>query len=90
MAVCQVPSQLLDPAERAAQLFINTNARVDDPVAELAAEQALRPWTPEEKRVFNEKFLAHPKVCPCAWPMAAACVCHWLGLVNHAGMLELP
>ena len=22
----------------------------------------IRPWTPEEKRIFNEKFLAHPKV----------------------------
>ena len=56
-----MPNQVIDPAERAARRFISTNARVDDPVALLAEEAAARPWTPEERRLFNEKFLAHPK-----------------------------
>jgi hypothetical protein len=60
----QVPAQVLCPFERAAMRYINKNARVDDPVEALAEEKRQRPWTPEEKRVFNEKFLQHPKVGP--------------------------
>ena len=60
----QVPPQILCPYERAARRFICHNARVDDPVELLRQERQLRPWTPEEKRIFNEKFLAHPKVRP--------------------------
>ncbi len=52
---------MIDPAERAARRFVSTNARVDDPLAALAEEAAARPWAPEERRLFNEKFLAHPK-----------------------------
>lgn len=59
----QVPAQILCPQERAAKCYINCNARVDDPVELLHQERQLRPWTPEEKRIFNEKFLVHPKVC---------------------------
>ena len=35
---------------------------MEDPVEHLAEEKKLRPWVSEEKRIFNEKFLAHPKV----------------------------
>jgi len=59
----QVPAQILCPQERAAKCYINCNARVDDPVEWLRQERLLKPWTPEEKRIFNEKFLVHPKVC---------------------------
>jgi hypothetical protein len=58
----QVPPQVLCPFERAARRYICRNARVADPVELLRQEHLLRPWTPEEKRIFNEKFLAHPKV----------------------------
>jgi nuclear receptor co-repressor 1 len=57
-----VPPQLLCPHERAARRYINRNALVDDPVALLEEEKRQRPWTPEERRIFNEKFLQHPKV----------------------------
>ncbi|BDA48420.1 probable nuclear receptor corepressor 1 at N-terminal half [Coccomyxa sp. Obi] len=57
----QVPPQILCPYERAAQRYICHNARVDDPVEYLRQERQIRPWTPEEKRIFNEKFLQHPK-----------------------------
>jgi len=60
----QVPPQLLCPHERAWQRFDTTNALVPDPAAALAAEERERPWSPEEKRVFNEKFLAFPKARP--------------------------
>ncbi len=59
----QVPPQVLCPYERAARRFVCRNARVEDPVELLKQERQLRPWTPEEKRIFNEKFLVHPKVC---------------------------
>lgn len=45
--------------------FNNRNALVEDPVQHIAEEKKLRPWLPEEKRTFNEKYLAHPKV-PCS------------------------
>ena len=63
-AGAQVPPQLLCPHERAWQRFDTTNALVPDPAAALAAEERERPWSPEEKRVFNEKFLAFPKARP--------------------------
>jgi len=59
-----VPPQLLCPHERAWQRFDTCNALVPDPAAALAAEERERPWSPEEKRVFNEKFLAFPKARP--------------------------
>ena len=58
----QVPDQVLCPHERARRLFRNRNALIEDPIEHIAEEKKLRPWVPEEKRIFNEKFLAHPKV----------------------------
>lgn len=58
----QIPPQQLCPHERASARFDSCNALVADPVAALAAEERERPWAPDEKRVFNEKFLAFGKV----------------------------
>ncbi len=63
----QVPPQILCPYERAAQRYICHNALVEDPVEYLRQERLIKPWTPEEKRIFNEKFLQHPKVCSSAF-----------------------
>lgn len=41
--------------------FDNRNALIADPVEYIQEEKKLRPWMPEERRIFNEKFLAHPK-----------------------------
>ena len=57
----QVPKQLC-ARERAAERFVTNNARVHDPVAALVAEERVRPWTADEKRIFMDRFLAHPKV----------------------------
>ena len=61
----QIPDQLQCPYEKAMRRFNNRNALIEDPVQHIAEEKKLRPWLPEEKRIFNEKYLAHPKVpCP--------------------------
>lgn len=62
-APAQIPPQLLCPHEREAQRFDSSNALVSDPMAALEAEERERPWATEEKRIFNEKFLAFPKAC---------------------------
>lgn len=45
---------------------------MEDPVEHIAEEKKLRPWVPEEKRIFNEKFLAHPKVNRKLYPSGAS------------------
>ncbi len=57
----QIPDQMQCPYEKAMRRFDNRNALVEDPVQHIEEEKKLRPWMPEEKRIFNEKFLAHPK-----------------------------
>ena len=78
----QVPDQVLCPYERARRLFRNRNALMEDPVEHIAEEKKLRPWVPEEKRIFNEKFLAHPKVprkiCACSAFHLTLWHCFWL------------
>lgn len=54
---------LLDPRERRARVFVSDNARVEDPIAWQQQEDLVRPWLPDEKRIFMDKYLAHPKVC---------------------------
>lgn len=65
-ACLQIPDQMQCPYEKAMRRFDNRNALIEDPVQHIQEEKKLRPWMPEEKRIFNEKFLAHPKVrcCP--------------------------
>ena len=62
----QVDSQMLDPSDLKWSRFVSTNGRVADAAAELEEEELVRPWSPEEKRIFNDKFLLYPKVgyCP--------------------------
>ena len=61
----QIPDQMQCLYEKAMRRFSNRNALIEDPVQHILEEKKLRPWLPEEKRIFNEKFLAHPKV-PCS------------------------
>lgn len=58
----EIPDQIVDEAARKAECFPSENGRVEDPVALLEEEDSQRPWTPEEKRIFMDKFLAYPKV----------------------------
>lgn len=66
----QIPDQMQCPYESAMRQFHNTNALVEDPVEAIAEEKKLRPWAPEERRTFNEKFLAHPKASHLPAPSA--------------------
>ena len=58
----EMHDQVLDDEQRRNSMFPTDNALVEDPVALLAYEASLRPWTPEEKRIFMDKYLAYPKV----------------------------
>lgn len=53
---------ILDPRDRLFSMFESTNGLVEDPKAELEAEDLVKIWTPDEKRIFMEKFLLFPKV----------------------------
>ena len=57
-----VPDQIVDPVERSMRVFVSDNSLVPDPVEQMAYEHELRPWSDDEKRIFNEKCLAHYKV----------------------------
>ncbi len=57
------PDQKLDDRSRKYSIFPSDNAKVDDPVALLKHEEATRPWSDEEKKIFMDKYLSHVKVC---------------------------
>lgn len=60
----QCPPLVSDPRELAGRRFLSTNARVQDPVAELLRERDTAAWSPSERRIFMDKYLAFPKVPP--------------------------
>lgn len=67
----QCPPLVWGPGDVAARRFPSTNARVSDPVAELVRERNTAPWTPVERRIFQNAYLEHPKVrdpCSRAYP----------------------
>ena len=43
-------------------MFPSDNAKVEDPVGLLKHEEAMRPWSDEEKKIFMDKYLSHVKV----------------------------
>lgn len=51
---------ILDPRKRAAH-YDDRNFFVEDAKADDARRKAKHQWTDEEKRVFIEKFIQHPK-----------------------------
>ena len=53
---------MLDPHERKWSRFVSSNGLVQDAAAELEAEELVRPWGADEKRIFMDKFLQFPKV----------------------------
>ena len=62
MQCLHVPDQIVNPVERCMRVFVSDNSLVPDPVEQMAYEHKLRPWSDDEKRIFNEKCLAHYKV----------------------------
>ncbi|XP_064619549.1 protein PRRC2A-like isoform X2 [Lineus longissimus] len=55
-----IPPMMLDARQRHYK-FINTNSLIEDPMAEYKERQLLNMWTEQEKEIFKEKFLQHPK-----------------------------
>ena len=60
-----MPDQIIDPEEKQAMTFVSDNGLIEDPVEEMQFEAKLRPWSEEEKRIFNDKCTLYYKVCSC-------------------------
>jgi len=52
----QCPAMILDEDERRILRFDSKNALVRDPLGEMEAERTCNPWTPDEQRIFSERF----------------------------------
>ncbi|KAH9310124.1 hypothetical protein KI387_038035, partial [Taxus chinensis] len=57
----KMPSQIVDEKERIIQRFVSNNALIEDPVAFEQERKTINPWSPEEKRIFLEKFFLFNK-----------------------------
>ncbi len=55
-----IPPILLDTRHKKHN-FINRNGIIEDPMAEYKERQMLNIWTDQEKEIFREKYLQHPK-----------------------------
>ena len=55
-----VPPMLLDARQRKLR-FYNNNGLIQDPLVEYNKRQLFNIWTPQEKEIFKEKYLQHPK-----------------------------
>eukprot|EP00850_Spirogloea_muscicola_P016549 SM000135S26993 [mRNA] locus=s135:153893:158121:+ [translate_table: standard] len=60
-AELKMPAMLLGERERAARRFVSTNGLVEDPEMLEAERKLTNPWTPEERKVFLEKYAAFNK-----------------------------
>lgn len=56
----KMPAMILEE-ERMVRRFISKNALVEDPVAMELERRSTNPWTPEEKKIFIEKFAIYNK-----------------------------
>lgn len=55
-----VPPMLLDSRQRR-YCYVDNNGKIEDLASECKEQQVLNVWTKEEKEIFKEKFLQHPK-----------------------------
>lgn len=54
---------MLDARQRSLRYY-NNNGLVEDPMSEWKDRKLINIWTPEEKRIFKERYLQHPKNFP--------------------------
>ncbi|EFJ35990.1 hypothetical protein SELMODRAFT_78396, partial [Selaginella moellendorffii] len=47
---------ILCQGERSAQYIVQSNRRVEDPIEFEQERKSINPWTPEEKKLFLDKF----------------------------------
>jgi hypothetical protein len=59
--LCRLPAMILDEREREARVLPSDCALVEDPVGELKQQALVNIWTPEERRIFVDKFQQYPK-----------------------------
>ncbi|XP_024517706.1 uncharacterized protein LOC9660995 isoform X1 [Selaginella moellendorffii] len=52
----RMPSMILCQGERSAQYIVQSNRRVEDPIEFEQERKSINPWTPEEKKLFLDKF----------------------------------
>ncbi len=57
---CVIPPMLLDARQRKL-CFHNNNGIVDEPHEDYKERQIFNIWTEQEKEIFKEKYLQHPK-----------------------------
>ena len=55
-----VPPMMLDAKQRSLRYY-NNNGLVEDPMNDWKERQHYNVWTPQEKQIFKEKYLQHPK-----------------------------
>lgn len=55
-----IPPMMLDARQRKLR-YTNNNGRVEDPMDEDEERKFINVWTPQEKNIFKEKYLQHPK-----------------------------
>ena len=59
--MCQMPEPSTSSWDRG-RIFVDKNRLVEDPEAQLLEEENTKPWSPDEKKMFMDKFIEHPKV----------------------------
>lgn len=59
--LAKIPSMIVDPRQREAQIFISKNALVEDPVHENRIFSISDTWNEQEKKQFFDKYMSFPK-----------------------------
>ena len=55
-----IPPMMLDARQRSLR-YVNTNGLMEDPMEEYRERRYINIWSAQEKQIFKEKYLQHPK-----------------------------
>ena len=58
-----IPPMMLDAKQRSLRYY-NNNGLVEDAMADWKDRKLINIWTPQEKHIFKERYLQHPKNFP--------------------------
>ena len=59
-ALAVIPPMMLDARQRSLR-YVNTNGLMEDPMEEYRERRYINIWSAQEKQIFKEKYLQHPK-----------------------------
>ena len=59
-ALAVIPPMMLDARQRSLR-YVNNNGLLEDPMEEYRERRYINVWTAQEKQIFKEKYLQHPK-----------------------------